>query len=198
MYLGGCSRRLDVSLRHFGTGKLTRCYVLERIILRAVQISGVHFVRPLSMPRIFNRMKTNFLRMTKGPILALLVTGLFSASRRSLSAEAGPDGTHVSTSVGAPTLETLQVGLEDMLDRLNLTHAQREQVERVMDSEALQLQAVRRNPDLSVARVFGQEQAIRLQTRRQIASMLSAKQAHKVAELMTRRAVKRENRANDY
>ncbi len=69
-------------------------------------------------------MKTNFLRMTKGPILALLVTSLFSASRPSLSAGAGSDGIQLSTSVGAPTLETLQVGLEDMLDRLNLTHAQ--------------------------------------------------------------------------
>lgn len=67
-----------------------------------------------------------------------------------------------------------------------------------MASEALQLQAVRRNPNLSVAKVFGREQAIRLQTRRQIASMLSPKQAHKVAELMTRRAVRLENRANDY
>jgi hypothetical protein len=142
-------------------------------------------------------MKTNFLRMTKSPILALLITGLFSASWPSLSAEAGPDGIRVSTSVGAPTLETLQVGLEHMLDRLNLTHAQREQVERIMDSEALQLQAVRRNPNLSVARVFSQEQAIRLQTRRQITSMLSHKQAQKVAELMTRRAVRVEKRAND-
>jgi Spy/CpxP family protein refolding chaperone len=70
--------------------------------------------------------------MTNGPILALLVAGLFSASRPSLFAEAGPDGIQVSKSVGAPTLETLQVGLEDMLDRLSLTHRQREQVERIM------------------------------------------------------------------
>lgn len=99
-------------------------------------------------------MKTNFLRMTKGPILALLVTGLFSASRPRLSAGAGSDGIQLSTSVGAPTLETLQVGLEDMLDRLNLTHAQREQVERILAREALQLQSARRNPNLSVARVL--------------------------------------------
>jgi hypothetical protein len=197
-YLGGCSRGLDVSLRHFGTRKLTCCYVLERITLGHCDFILCILLRPVSMPRIFNRMKTNFLRMTKGPILALLITGSFSASLPSLSAEAGPDGIQMSTSAGAPILETLQTGLEDMLDRLNLTHAQREQVERMMASEALQLQAVRRNPNLSVARVFGQEQAIRLQTRRQIAAMLSPKQARKVAELMTRRAVKLENRANDY
>jgi len=49
-----------------------------------------------------------------------------------------------------------------------------------------------------VARVFSQEQTIRVQTRRQIASILSPKQKQKVIKLMTRRAVKLENRANDY
>ena len=34
-------------------------------------------------------------------------------------------------------------GLEDMLDRLNLTHARREQVEQIMAGEALQLQMPR-------------------------------------------------------
>jgi Spy/CpxP family protein refolding chaperone len=67
-----------------------------------------------------------------------------------------------------------------------------------MAGEALQLQMAHGNPNLAVARVFAQEQAIRLQTRKQIASMLSPKQRQKVTELMTRRAVKLENRANDY
>ena len=80
-----------------------------------------------------------------------------------------------------------------MLERLHLTHAQREQVEQIMAGEALQLQMARGNPNLSVASVFAQEQAIRLQTRRQIASMLSPKQRQKVTELMTRRAMKLEN-----
>lgn len=89
-------------------------------------------------------------------------------------------------------------GARGQLDRLNLTHAQREQVEQFMAGEALQLQMAHGNPNLAVARVFAQEQAIRLQTRKQIASMLSPKQRQKVTELMTRRAVKLENRANDY
>jgi Spy/CpxP family protein refolding chaperone len=164
----------------------------------AVRFRGCILLRPISMPRICSCMKTNFSRMTKGPILALLVTGFFIASRPSLCAEAGAGVIQANTSVRAPTLETLQRGLEDMLDRLNLTHAQREQVEQIMAGEALQLQMARGNPNLSVARVFAQEQAIRLQTRRQIASMLSPKQGQKVTELMTRRAVKLENRANDY
>jgi Spy/CpxP family protein refolding chaperone len=67
-----------------------------------------------------------------------------------------------------------------------------------MAGEALQLQMARGNPNLSVARVFTQEQVVRIQTQRQIASMLSPKQKQKVTELITRRAVKLENRANDY
>jgi hypothetical protein len=164
----------------------------------ALQFHGSILLRPISMPRISNSMKTNFSRMIKGPILALLVTGFFTTPPHSLYAEAGAGVIQTSPGLRAPSLETLQIGLEDMLERLNLTHTQREQVEQIMDGEALQLQMVRGNPNLSVARVFAQEQAIRLQTRRQIASMLSPKQRQKVTELMTRRAVKLENRANDY
>jgi Spy/CpxP family protein refolding chaperone len=134
--------------------------------------------------------------MIKGPILALAVASFFIAPRHSLCANAGTDVVQMGPGVRAPNLETLQIGLEDTLDRL--THAQREQVEQIMAGEALQLQMARGNQNLSVARVFSQEQTIRVQTRRQIASILSPKQKQKVIKLMTRRAVKLENRANDY
>jgi Spy/CpxP family protein refolding chaperone len=143
-------------------------------------------------------MKTNFSTMIKGPILGLLVTGFFTTTRLSLCAEAGAGVIQTGPGVRAPSLETSQIRLEDMLDRLNLTHAQRERVEQIMAGEALQLQMARGNPNLSVARVFTQEQVVRIQTQRQIASMLSPKQKQKVTELITRRAVKLENRANDY
>jgi hypothetical protein len=67
-----------------------------------------------------------------------------------------------------------------------------------MAGEALQLQMARGNPHLSVAWVFAQEQVIRIQTRRQIASMLSPKQKQKVAKLMTCKAVNLENRVDDF
>jgi hypothetical protein len=74
-YLRGRPRAQDVSLRHFGTGKLTRCYVLERIIGWALRFQVCNLLRSISRPRIFNLTKTNFFRKTKGPILALLVGG---------------------------------------------------------------------------------------------------------------------------
>lgn len=143
-------------------------------------------------------MTTNSSNMIRGPILALVVTSFFITPRHSLCAEAGAGVIHMGPRVRAPNLEALQIGLEDTLERLNLTHAQREQVEQIMAGEALQLQMARGNQNLSVAGVFSQEQAIRVQTRRQIASILSPKQKQKVTKLMTRRAVKLENRANDY
>ena len=151
----------------------------------------------MSMPRISDGMETNSTRMIRSPILALVLTGFFITSRPSLPAEAGAGVIQTGPGMRAPTLETLQRGLEDMLDRLSLTHAQREQVEQIKAGEALQLQIARGNPNLSVARVFTQEQEIRIQTRRQIASMLSPKQTQKLTELMIRRAVKLENRVND-
>ena len=62
----------------------------------------------------------------------------------------------------------------------------------------MQLQMTRGNSDLSVAQVFVREHAVRTQTRRQIVSILSAKQTQKFTELMVRRAVKLENRVGDY
>ena len=45
----------------------------------------------------------------------------------------------MSPGMPLPTLET-QRGFEDLIERLNLTHAQREHVEQIMTGEALQLQ----------------------------------------------------------
>ena|SRR5579864_8849266 len=143
-------------------------------------------------------MKTNFASAIKGVIPALVVTGFFITSRPSLCAEAGTGVIQTGPGIRAPSLEMLQTGLEDMLDRLGLTHAQREHVEQIMAGEPMQLQMTRGNPNLSVAQVFTQEQEIRIQTRRQIASMLSSKQTQKLMELMMRRIVKSEGRVGDY
>jgi Spy/CpxP family protein refolding chaperone len=156
------------------------------------------FLRQMTMPRISYCMETNFANAIKGMITALVVTGFFITSPPSLCAEAGAGVIQTGPGMYAPTLETLQRGLEDMLDRLGLTHAQREQVEQIMAGEAMQLQMTRGNPNLSVAQVFTQEQKIRIQTRRQIASMLSPKQTQKLTEFMMRKIVKSEDRVGDY
>jgi hypothetical protein len=143
-------------------------------------------------------METNFASAIKGVIPALVVTGLLITFRPSQCAEAGTGVIQMGPGVRAPSLEMLQTGLEDMLDRLGLTHAQREQVEQIMAGEALQLQMTRGNPNLSVAQVFTKEQEIRIQTRRQIASMLNLKQTQRLTELMIRRIVRTESRVGDY
>jgi len=74
-------------------------------------------------------METNFASAIKGVIPALVVTGLLITFRPSQCAEAGTGVIQMGPGVRAPSLEMLQTGLEDMLDRLGLTHAQREQVE---------------------------------------------------------------------
>ena len=61
----------------------------------------------------------------------------------------------------------------------------------------MQLQMTRGNSDLSVAQVFVREHAVRTQTRRQIVSILSAKQTQKFTELMVRSAAKLGNRVGD-
>jgi hypothetical protein len=143
-------------------------------------------------------MKINFASAIKGVIPALVVNGFFITSPPSLSAEPGVGVIQKGPGMRAPSLEMLQRGLEDTLDHLGLTHAQREQVEQIMAGEAMKLQMTRGNSNLSVARVFTQEQEIRSQTRRQIASLLSAKQTQKLTELMIRRIVKSEGRVGDY
>lgn len=83
-----------------------------------------------------------------------------------------------------PSLENLQTGLLDMLRHLRLTHAQHEQVERIVANETMQLALTRGNPDLSVARIFSREQAIRIEARKQIESILTPHQREIVAKRM--------------
>ena len=78
-----------MSVRHFGTGKLTCRYVLERLLLGPFDSMGCILLRPISMPRTSSCMKTNVSTMIKGPILALLLTGSFIVSRPSRCAQAG-------------------------------------------------------------------------------------------------------------
>ena len=83
-----------------------------------------------------------------------------------------------------PTLENLQSGLLEMMDHLKLTHAQHEQVERIVANETIQLALTRGNPDLSVAKIFSHEEAIRMQARKQIESILTPRQMQKIAKRM--------------
>ena len=83
-----------------------------------------------------------------------------------------------------PTLENLQTGLLEMIGRLHLTHAQHEQVGRIIANETMELALTRGNTNLSVAKIFAQEAAIRIQARRQIASILTPRQTEKVAKWM--------------
>jgi Spy/CpxP family protein refolding chaperone len=97
-----------------------------------------------------------------------------------------------------PTLENLQTGLPAMIGRLHLTHAQHEQVERIIANETMQLALTRGDSNLSVAKVFAQEHAIRLEARRQIASILTPRQAEKVARWMTHEMEEHERWGEDH
>jgi hypothetical protein len=95
-------------------------------------------------------------------------------------------------------LENLQTGLPAMIGRLHLTHAQHEQVERIIANETMQLALTRGDSNLSVAKVFAQEHAIRLEARRQIASILTPRQAEKVARWMTHEMEEHERWGEDH
>ena len=118
------------------------------------------------------------MRTCEGPILALVAIGALLASSSSACAQPvtgwGP----------IPTLENLQTGLLEMVRHLNLTHAQHEEFERIIANETMQLSLARGNPNLSVAKILVQEQAIRIQARRQIDSILTPRQKEKVARRM--------------
>ena len=118
------------------------------------------------------------MRMCEESILALVAVGALLACGSNGRAQPvtgwGP----------IPTLENLQTGLLEMIRHLNLTHAQHEQVERIIANETMQLSLVRGNPNLSVAKILVQEQAIRIQARRQIDSILTPRQKEKVARRM--------------
>ena len=126
-----------------------------------------------------------------GPILALVVAAAIAISCSGADAQALTGGSPI------PTLENLQTGLLEMIGRLHLTHAQHEQVERIIANETMQLALTRGNPNLSVAKIFARENAIRIQTRRQIASLLTPRQTEKVAKIMIHDMEKRERWAED-
>lgn len=87
--------------------------------------------------------------MIKGPILALLLTGFFIVSRPAAVQKRAPrDSSEHECSCS--NSRNAAEGTRGQLDRLNLTHAQREQVEQIMACGALQLQMARGNPNLSV------------------------------------------------
>ena len=118
------------------------------------------------------------MKTRKGPILALAATGALLISGTGAYAQPVTGWTPI------PTLENLQTGLLEMISRLHLTHAQHEHVERIIADETIHLALTRGNPDLSVAKIFAQEHAIRIQTRRQITSILTPRQTEKVAKWM--------------
>lgn len=112
----------------------------------------------------------------RGPFLALAAAAIVLAS--SVGADA-----QVAASL-IPRLEAVQSGLIDRIDHLHLTHSQHEQVERIIADEAAQLWLLRGNPNLSVAKIFTEEQAIRVAARRQIVALLTAKQVEKLTKMM--------------
>ena len=116
------------------------------------------------------------MRTRKGRILVLV------AAAALLISGSGAYAQPVTGWSPIPTLENLQTGLLKMISRLHLTHAQHEQVERIIANESMQLALTRGNPNLSVAKIFAQEHAIRIQARRQIASILTPRQTEKVAK----------------
>jgi Spy/CpxP family protein refolding chaperone len=118
------------------------------------------------------------MRTRKRLIIALVAAcGLLIVS-------SGLDAQTMTGRTPIPTLENLQTGLPGMISRLHLTHAQHEQVERIIANETMQLALTRGDSNLSVAKIFAQEHTIRIQTRRQIASILTAHQTEKVAKWM--------------
>ena len=117
------------------------------------------------------------MRTRKGPILPFVAAAL-------LISGSGVYAQPVTGWSPIPTLENLQTGLLEIISRLHLTHAQHEQVEQIIANETMQLALTRGNPNLSVAKIFAQEHAIRIQARRQIASILTPRQTEKVAKWM--------------
>jgi hypothetical protein len=132
------------------------------------------------------------MRTRKGPILALVV------AVAPLIFGSGAYAQPVTTRNPIPTLENLQTGLLEMISRLHLTHAQHEQVERIIANETMHLALTRGDPNLSVAKIFAQEHTIRIQTRKQIASILTARQTEKVAKWMIHEMEEHERWGEDH
>ena len=127
----------------------------------------------------------------EGPILALVVAGAFLASSSVACAQP------VTGWEPIPTLENLQTGLLEMIRYLHLTHAQHEQVERIIANETMQFDLARGNPDLSVAKIFAREQCIRMEARRQIESILTPRQKERVAKRMIHEMEEQQRWAED-
>ena len=106
------------------------------------------------------------MRTCNGPILALVAAAALLISSSSACAQPVTGWSPI------PTLENVQTDLLEIIKHLHLTHAQHEQVERIIASETMQFALTRGNPNLSVAKVFAQEHAIRSQARKQIASIV--------------------------
>jgi hypothetical protein len=104
------------------------------------------------------------MRIRKGQILALV------AAAALLILGSGAYAQPVTGWSPIPTLENLQAGPLEIrpLHRHIAPHGQ---VEPIIANETMQLALTRGNPNLAVARVFAQEHAIRIQARRQIASI---------------------------
>ena len=117
------------------------------------------------------------MRRCEKPVLVLVAAVLLAAGPRACAQP-------VTGLSPTPGLENLQTGLLEMLRHLKLTHAQHEQVERIIANETMQFALTRGNPDLSVARIFSQEQAIRIRARKQIESILTPRQKEIVAKRM--------------
>ena len=132
------------------------------------------------------------MRTRKGPILALV------AAVVPLILACGAYAEPVTARNPIPTLENLQTGLLEMISRLHLTHAQHEQVERIIANETMHLALTRGDPNLSVAKIFAQEHTIRIQTRKQIASILTARQTEKVAKWMIHEMEEHERWGEDH
>jgi Spy/CpxP family protein refolding chaperone len=125
------------------------------------------------------------------PILALVAAAALLASSSGVYAQPVTGWSPI------PTLENLQTGLLEMIGRLHLTHAQHEQVERIIANETVQLALTRGNSNLSVAKIFAQEHAIRIEARRRIASILTPRQTEKVAKWMIHEMEERERWGED-
>jgi Spy/CpxP family protein refolding chaperone len=111
-----------------------------------------------------------------GRLLALLAVAALIAAHSPLRAQP------VTGWAPIPTLENVQTGLLQVLSKIHLTHAQHEQVERIIANETFQLALARGNESLSVAKVFAREHAVRLEARRQIEAILTPNQKLRVAK----------------
>jgi hypothetical protein len=116
------------------------------------------------------------MRTHRGKILAILAAVLLQASHSPVN------GQPVTGWGPIPTLMNVQTGLLVVLSKIHLNHAQHEQVEKIIANETFQLALARGNENLSVAKVFAREHAIRVQAREEIEAILTPRQKLRVAK----------------